>query len=334
MIRAVFTCGDVNGIGPEISLKVFNKIISSKNKNKIIFICPKNIFEFYYKQLKLKFHFQFINAPKEASNLYLNVLPLQNIDLKPGKITAKAGKTSYDAIITALKLIKDNDADILITAPISKEAINKSGIVFSGHTELLASSENTDDYLMMFLSNNIKSALLTIHKPLNIVSSLISKEKIISAVKLLHKTAIQDFGIPNPSIAVLGLNPHAGENGLIGDEEINVISPSIKYLRKKYLVDGPFVPDAFWGNKTYKKYDIILGMYHDQLLIPFKLLHFNSGVNFTAGLKLIRTSPDHGTAFNIAGENIADASSLFESYKYAIKIFNNRNKYFASTIKH
>ncbi len=334
MIRAVFTCGDVNGIGPEISLKVFNKIFSSKNNNKIIFICPKNVFEFYYKQLKLKFHFQFINDPKAVSNSCLNILPLQNTEIKPGKISAQAGRTSYNAIIKALELIKNNNADILITAPISKEAINKSGIIFSGHTELLAGYENTDDYLMMFLSNNIKSALLTIHKPIKIVPSLITAEKIISAVKLLHKTAIQDFGISNPSIAVLGLNPHAGENGLIGDEEINVINPSIEYLRKKYLVEGSFVPDAFWGNKSYKNYDIILGMYHDQLLIPFKLLHFNSGVNFTAGLKLIRTSPDHGTAFNIAGKNIADASSLFESYKYAIKIFNNRKKYFASIPKH
>ena len=330
MIRSVFTCGDINGIGPEISLKVIDKIFACKSKNQILFVCPKNVFEYYYKQVKAKFDFQFVKNQKSFTSSCINIIPLQNTIIKPGKITAQSGRSSYNSIIKAIELIKNDNADVLITAPISKEAINKSGIKFTGHTELLASSEKTKDYLMMFLSNSIKSALLTIHQPIKNVPSLISIEKINLAVKLLHKTAIIDFGISNPSIAVLGLNPHAGENGLIGSEEINIIKPAIQNLKKKYLVEGPFVPDAFWGNKTYKKYDIILGMYHDQLLIPFKLLHFNSGVNFTAGLKLIRTSPDHGTAFDIAGKNIADASSLLQSYNYATKIFRNREKYFAS----
>ncbi len=185
----------------------------------------------------------------------------------------------------------------------------------------------------MFLSKKLNAALLSIHEPIKKVSALISSEKIISAIELLNLTAVKDLGITNPRIAVLGLNPHAGENGLIGDEEIKIIIPAIKKLKDKYFIDGPFVPDAFWGNKTYKHFDIILGMYHDQVLIPFKLMNFNSGVNFTAGLNLIRTSPDHGTAFDIAGKNIADDSSLYQSYKYAVKIFRNRKKYFASTNK-
>lgn len=334
MTRAVFTCGDVNGIGPEIVLKVFANIFSKKNNNQIIFICPNNIFEYYYKQTRSKFNFQFINDQRSISNSLLNILTIPNSEFKPGNLTPKSGRTAYNSIVKAIGLIRNNFADVLITAPISKEAINKSGIKFSGHTELLARSENTFDYLMLFLSNNINAALLTIHEPIKKVSSLISRDKIKSSIKLLSKTAIKDLGINNPKIAVLGFNPHAGENGLIGKEEVDVIIPAIKSLKKKYCVDGPFVPDAFWGNKTYKRFDIILGMYHDQVLIPFKLLNFNSGVNFTAGLKMIRTSPDHGTAFDIAGKNIADESSMMQSYKFALKIFSNRKKYFASLSAH
>lgn len=160
---------------------------------------------------------------------------------------------------------------------------------------------------------------------------LITIEKVVRAIDLLNQTAKQDLKITSPKIAVLGLNPHAGENGLIGDEEIKIIKPAIKSLQNKINVVGPFVPDAFWGDKSYLKYDLILGMYHDQILIPFKLLNFNCGVNYTAGLKLIRTSPDHGTAYDIAGLNKAYESSILEAYKYAIKIFQNRNQFFASS---
>ena len=333
MIRAVFTCGDVNGIGPEISLKVFDRIFSSKNNNQITFVCPKNVFQFYYNQINAKIDYHFVDDPEHFSNSYLNVVPLPDVKVNPGKITVQSGRTSYQSILRSIGLIKNNFADVLITSPISKEAINKSGVSFIGHTELLASSEKNKNYLMMFLSKKLNAALLSIHEPIKKVSALISSEKIISAIELLNLTAVKDLGITNPRIAVLGLNPHAGENGLIGDEEIKIIIPAIKKLKFKYFIDGPFVPDAFWGNKTYKHFDIILGMYHDQVLIPFKLMNFNSGVNFTAGLNLIRTSPDHGTAFDIAGKNIADDSSLYQSYKYAVKIFRNRKKYFASTNK-
>jgi 4-hydroxythreonine-4-phosphate dehydrogenase len=333
MIRAVFTCGDINGIGPEISLKVFKKIFSRENKNQILFICPKNVFEFYYKQTKSDFKYKFTTSSKDFSVYNLNVIPTNNCLIIPGKITPDSGKASYNSIIKAVEFLNDNIADIMITAPISKEAINKSGIKFIGHTELLACSEKTNNYLMMFLSGDIRAGLLTIHKPIKKISQLITSDKLSSSIKLLNETLVKDFGISNPKIAILGLNPHAGENGLIGKEELKVIIPTINRLIPKYKVHGPFVPDAFWGNKSYKKFDAVLGMYHDQILIPFKLLHFNSGVNFTAGIKLIRTSPDHGKAFDIAGKNIANSSSLFQSYKYAIKIFRNRKKYLATINK-
>ncbi len=329
MIKAAFTCGDINGIGPEISLKAIQKIYSVKQNNQIVFICPANVFDYYYKKLKSNFPFHLVDRPEYFKQNILNVLILPEAKMDFGKITKVSGKSSYNSIVKSLELIKNNYADVLITAPVSKEAINKAGIKFSGHTELLAEFDTNKNYLMTFLSGNLLAVLLTIHQPLKKVASLITKEKIISAIELLYKSSVSDFGMAKPKIAVLGLNPHAGENGLLGDEEIKIISPVINKLKQKYSVDGPFVPDAFWGNKTYKNYNFILGMYHDQVLIPFKLLNFNRGVNYTLGLSFVRTSPDHGTAFDIAGKNLADPSSLLQSYHYALKIFRNREKYLA-----
>lgn len=328
MTTAVFTCGDINGIGPEISLKCFNKLYQKKNSNQLIFICPKNVFDFYYKLTKSTFKIKYYDS-KNLSTDRLNLILLPNSKFTIGKPTVSSGKTSYNSIIKAIKLVNSYNADVIVTAPISKEAFKLAGINYAGHTELLAESEKSKNFQMTFLSDKINAGLLTIHKPISKVSGLITKQKIISAVKLLNQTAKSDLGILNPKIAVLGLNPHAGENGLIGKEEIKIIQPAIELLKNKINVEGPFVPDAFWGNKLYKKFDMILGMYHDQILIPFKFLNFNTGVNFTAGLKLIRTSPDHGTAFDIAGKNIANISSLMEAYKYAIKINKNRKHFLA-----
>ena len=330
MTRVVFTCGDVNGIGPEIALKVFKEIFSKKQKNKIIFICPKNVFDHYYKQTKAAFKFGVVGN-NEYSNSHLNLIPLQNAKLKFGFPTKTSGQIAFESIKKSIEIINHNLADALVTAPISKEAFSLTKINFPGHTELLAASEKNNNYLMLFLSDKIKAGLLTIHIPISKVSKLISNEKLVSAIELLNRAAKQDLKILNPKSAVLGLNPHAGENGLIGNEEIKILNPAIKYLQKKINVSGPYVPDAFWGNKSYKNFDLILGMYHDQVLIPFKLLNFNTGVNFTAGLKLIRTSPDHGTAYDIAGLNKADESSIMQSYKYAIKIFQNRKSFVAAS---
>jgi 4-hydroxythreonine-4-phosphate dehydrogenase len=329
MTRVVFTCGDVNGIGPEIALKAFSKIFKKKNSNNIVFICPQNVFDFYYKLTKSTFKVKYFDN-KNLSSDRLNLIFLPNSKLTIGKPTVTSGKTSYNSIIKAIKLVNSYNADLIVTTPISKEAFKLAGINYPGHTELLAKSENSRKYQMTFLSEKIKAGLLTIHSPISKVSHIISKQKIIDAIKLLNQTAINDLGIDKPTIAVLGLNPHAGENGLIGKEEIKIIFPAIESLKNKINVDGPFVPDAFWGNKDYKKFDMILGMYHDQILIPFKLLNFSKGVNYTAGLKLIRTSPDHGTAFDIAGKNIADESSLMQAYRYAITIHKNRNSFLAN----
>lgn len=331
MIRVVFTCGDVNGIGPEIALKVFNKILKKKQTNQIIFICPNNVFEHYYHLTKSSFQFRIVQN-NLYSNTHLNLVPLKDARLKIGYPTKTSGNISFQSILKSLDLINKNYADVLVTSPLSKEAFKLANIDFPGHTELLANHEkNKNKFMMLFLSEKVKAGLLTIHKPISKVPYLITIEKVVRAIDLLNQTAKEDLKITSPKIAVLGLNPHAGENGLIGDEEIKIIKPAIKSLQNKINVVGPFVPDAFWGDKSYLKYDLILGMYHDQILIPFKLLNFNCGVNYTAGLKLIRTSPDHGTAYDIAGLNKAYESSILEAYKYAIKIFQNRNQFFASS---
>lgn len=325
-MRVVFTCGDINGIGPETAIKTFNYIFSKKNRNTILFICPKNIFHFYYKQTKAAFNFNILTNNNYLSDK-LNLILLPAVKFNFGKPTKSSGKTAYQSIIQAIDILNNNKADCLVTSPISKEAFHKAGINFPGHTELLASSEQNKNFMMMFLSKKIKAGLLTIHIPIKKVSQAIKQDKILKHLNIIHKTAMVDFGIQSPKIAMLGLNPHAGENGLIGNEEERTIKPLIKKIEHSLSVYGPFVPDAFWGSKMFEHFDFVLGLYHDQVLIPFKLLNFNSGVNYTAGLKMIRTSPDHGTAFDIAGKNIADPSSTIEAYKFAIKIFNNRKAY-------
>lgn len=334
MAKIVFTCGDINGIGPEISIKLFNKLLSANLSHQLVFICPKNVFESYYKLTKSKFQFSYQDKFETLPANNLSVVPIKNTKLNPGKFSKTSGQTSYESVIRAIDLVINGQTDAMVTSPISKEAISLAGINFPGHTELLASKTKAKNYLMFFLSSKVNAALLTIHEPIKNVPLLVKKNKIVDAVELLFYSAKMDLGIYNPKIAVLGLNPHAGENGLIGSEENNTIIPAIRSLQNKINVDGPFVPDAFWGNHLYKDYDAVLGMYHDQVLIPFKLLNFNSGVNFTAGLKIIRTSPDHGTAFDIAGKNIANESSLYEAYKYAIKILRNRKKCLASIRQH
>ncbi|GIK22896.1 MAG: 4-hydroxythreonine-4-phosphate dehydrogenase PdxA [Ignavibacterium sp.] len=325
MSRVIFTCGDINGIGPEIAIKLFSKLFASKSKRALAFICPLNVFEYYYKLLKVDFKYHLYNN-ELRNGLSLNLIPLDNSKLIIGKATKDSGKAAYQSIVKSIELVKEGLADVLVTAPISKTAFNIAGIKFPGHTELLAESEKQKKFLMMFLSKKVNAALLTIHNPLKDISSLLSKEKIIDALDIIQKTATRDLGIQNPRIAVLGLNPHAGENGNIGSEEKEIITPVIKLSGKRMNIAGPFVPDAFWGAKFYKQFDFVLGMYHDQVLIPFKLMNFERGVNYTAGLKIIRTSPDHGTAFDIAGKGIANETSIQEAYRIALKIHSNRKR--------
>ena len=323
MNTSIFTCGDVNGIGPEIVVKSLNQVYN-KAKNQLVFICPKNIFLSTSKLVKPKFPYSFVNnIPIQKSNnvLILNIgRTKQNI----GEITEDSGKASFKSIMEACKLAENNSNASIITAPISKLAFSKAGIEFPGHTELFANYFNSDNFAMMFVSSKMKAGLITIHIPLKDVPRAIKTKKVESTLEIIFNSIRNDFGIKSPKIALLGLNPHAGEKGKIGNEEESILIPLLKKMQLK--IEGPFVPDAYFGNRIFKHYDCTVGLYHDQILIPFKLLNFNRGVNFTAGLPIIRTSPDHGTAYDIAGKGIAKADSLIEAYRFSEIIRKNRSR--------
>jgi len=319
----IITCGDINGIGPEISLKSI-KHFDKTNKH-FVFIIPKNVFE---KAATLVNFTNDFEAVKDFSGLNfgnknINFLLLPKASLKTGRPTINSGQVSFDALEAARKIIEAKFSDMLVTAPISKESFELAKIDFPGHTELLGSWFKSDKFLMSFISKSFKAALVTIHEPISKVPNLLSKKSMEKKLDVLINSIKYDFGKSNFSLAILGLNPHAGENGRIGNEEIEILLPTIKKY-SYYNIQGPFVPDAFFANQLYRKFDFILGMYHDQILIPFKLINFIKGVNFTAGLPIIRTSPDHGTAFDIAWQNRADETSMIEAIKWAIKIKRHR----------
>ncbi|GAB4133192.1 MAG: 4-hydroxythreonine-4-phosphate dehydrogenase PdxA [Ignavibacteriales bacterium] len=326
MNRIIITCGDVNGIGPEIILK---SITNPRFNNKqFLVIIPQNVFEKTASLVNFNHDFSLVKKISDikGQKKNINIIALSTVRINPGRPTIISGETSFKALMTAKELLSQDISNILVTAPISKESFELSKINFPGHTELLASWFSTENYLMTFISNTFKAALLTIHESIAKVPKLITKSLLKKKLDILYNSIKFDFAETSPQIAVLGLNPHSGENGRIGHEDISIIKPFIENYFPK-IIDGPFVPDAFFANKLYRNYDFTLGMYHDQILIPFKLINFNSGVNFTAGLPIIRTSPDHGTAFDIAWQNKANESSMVEAIKWALKIKSNRLKY-------
>ncbi len=326
MKTLIFTCGDVNGIGPEIAVKTINEIYNSA-KRKIVFIVPQNIFEatcsivkplFNYKVIKDKTGFDDNSNPVFIYNL-------GKVKQKIGKPSKESGRISALAIEKAFELASQDSQAAIITSPTSKTSFELAGINYPGQTEFFADLSKSKKYMMMFLSSKMICALATIHEPISKIPKLLTKQRIKTSLEILKQTLIEDLGIANPKIAVLGLNPHSGEKGRIGREEIDTIIPAIKMLKDKNIY-GAFVPDAFFGSGNYKNFDAILGMYHDQVLIPFKMLNFSSGVNYTAALPIIRVSPDHGTAYEIAGKGIANYSSMLSSVKWALKIIENRNR--------
>ncbi|OGV02650.1 MAG: 4-hydroxythreonine-4-phosphate dehydrogenase PdxA [Ignavibacteria bacterium RIFOXYA2_FULL_37_17] len=316
----------MNGIGPEICIKTINQIYNPAER-KIVLFCPSNVIEgellgsthsFSYQIIKEKF-------PKSLDPSYVTIINTGNYKQHVGKATNFSGKAAFVSLKAAYDAVSSKLADAIITAPISKTAFKLAGINYPGQTEILAKFSKSKNYLMVFLSNKFICGLTTIHEPIKSISKLITKQRIVSSIKTLNETLVKDLGKSSPKIAVLGLNPHAGENGNIGKEELLSIGPAIRSI-KNISVEGPFVPDAFFGNHQHEDYDAVLGMYHDQVLIPFKMMNFNSGVNYTAGLPIIRTSPDHGTGFDIAGRGIANPQSMLEAVKWAEKIITNRRQ--------
>ncbi len=320
--------GDYNGIGPEVILKTFEK----HSFNHVLYIAAgeESVFNFYRHRFNLDIEFNLIKNTKEAKKNVLNIINCCDknlIDVEFGSITRSSGKAAMITLEKALNICLDMQGDAIVTAPISKESIQLAGYHYPGHTEFLAEKTDTSDYLMMLIYKNLRVALATIHVPISKVSSLISESLIAHKLEILHNSLKFNFNISKPDIAVLGLNPHAGDGGVIGKEELEIIVPALNKANDNSIcVSGPYSADGFFGSGDYKKYDAILAMYHDQGLIPFKTLSFGKGVNFTAGIPVIRTSPDHGTAFNIAGMNKANYHSFTSAVELAIELIINQNK--------
>ncbi len=320
--------GDLNGIGCEIILKTFEDSRMLELCTPIIFANVK-IVSFIKKNLELTTQLHGIDKLEQVVIGRINVLNVwrEGVDLSFGKTDDNVGKYAIKSFTTATKALKEGQIDVLVTAPINKYNIQSNDFKFPGHTDYL-NQELEGDALMLMVQENLRVGLLTDHIPVNEVEKNLTEDLIIKKINVIHQTLIQDFSINKPKIAVLGLNPHAGDNGVIGNEEDKILKPTIKKLFDNgKLVFGPFPADGFFGNSQYEKYDAVIATYHDQGLIPFKTLSFGNGVNYTAGLNKIRTSPDHGTAFDIAGKGIADHNSFREAVYLAIDVYNSRLEY-------
>ena len=324
-----FTCGDLNGIGIEL-------IIKSLSDNRILEFCTPVIFcsnkslNFYRKGLP-DYNFNYSNV-KELNRLnpkQVNVFNCweEEVAITPGQLTETGGKYALISLQEATKALKDGLIQGLVTAPIHKKNIQSEAFQYSGHTPYFKDIFGVNDVVMLMVASNMRVGLVTEHIPVAEIAKHITKENIISKLKIIHSSLQKDFGVDKPRIAVLGLNPHAGDEGLIGNEEETIIKPAIKEAKHSMMVFGPYSADAFFARGQFEKFDAVLAMYHDQGLIPFKSLALGEGINYTAGLPGIRTSPDHGTAFDIAGKDKADHSSFLEAIFECIEISRKRFGY-------
>jgi len=320
--------GDLNGIGSEVILKTFDDSRMLELCTPVIFANVK-VLSFIKKTLGLETHLHGIDQINQIVIGKINVLNIwkESVDLNFGVNDDNAGKYAIKSFVAATKALKENQIDVLVTAPINKYNIQSEEFKFPGHTDYL-DEELEGDALMFMVQDNLRVGLLTDHIPVNEVAKHLTEKLIIQKIETIKLSLTQDFGINKPKIAVLALNPHAGDNGVIGKEDDEIIRPVLKKLFEKgTLVFGPFPADGFFGSSQYEKYDAVVATYHDQGLIPFKTLSFGNGVNYTAGLNKIRTSPDHGTAYEIAGKGVADFNSFKEAVYTAIDIYNSRNEY-------
>ncbi len=325
--RLAISMGDYNGIGPEIILKSLSQIIQAGATP--VVMGHRNIFAYYADLLEMPMpDHASINDPEaiaEGKVNFLNLPELETIRPEPGAFSAEAGAASMKVVEKGLYCCQNGHAHGLVTAPISKEAVNKAGWKIPGHTEFLAEKTGSNDFLMMLVHEGLRVALVTIHIPVSAVAKEITEKAVLNKIRTLHKALEEDFNLPEPRIAVLGLNPHAGDGGIIGSEEIDIITPAIVRAEAEGIrAGGPYPADGFFGNHRQQKFEGVLAMYHDQGLVPFKTLSFGGGVNVTAGLPIVRTSPDHGTAFDIAGTNTANPASFSEAVRLVMQLSTNR----------
>ncbi len=320
--------GDLNGIGSEVILKTFEDTRMLELCTPVIFANVK-IVSFLKKELKLDVAIHGIDKLEQLVVGKINVLNVwrEGVNLEFGKNDDVVGSYAIKSFVAATKALKEGLVDVLVTAPINKYNIQSEEFKFPGHTDYL-DKELEGDALMLMVHDDLRVGLLTDHVPVNEVAKHLNEKLISSKIKTIIQTLKQDFEIEKPKVAVLGLNPHSGDNGVIGQEEEKIIKPALKKLFEAgNMVFGPFPADGFFGSAQYEKYDAVIATYHDQGLIPFKTLSFGNGVNYTAGLNKVRTSPDHGTAYEIAGKGVANHESFKEAVYLAIDIYNKRNDY-------
>lgn len=323
-IKVGISLGDINGIGPEVVLKALSDNRILQGCTPIIYGSTKTL-NTLRKAIQIEeISFNACKDASEARRKKINVVQVWDEEptIEFGKANETGGKYAFMSLEGATKDLATNKIDVLVTAPISKETIAKAGFQFPGHTEYLADMSGVADALMMMVSDTLRVALVTSHVPLADVSKTLTRDMITAKIEALNDSLVKDFGIQRPKIAVLGFNPHAGENGKMGMEETETISPAINAAKAKDIFAyGPFPADGFFGSDALHRYDAVLAMYHDQGLTPFKALAFDQGVNFTAGLPIVRTSPDHGTAFDIAGQDKASAQSMRSAIYLAMDIY-------------
>ncbi len=325
-----FTSGDLNGIGLELIIKTLSDNRIFEQCTPVVFASNKSI-NFYRKSMpEINFSYQAIKEISKANNKQVNVFNCweEEVVINAGILNDIGGKYARLSLQSATKALKQLQIHGLVTAPIHKKNIQSADFNFTGHTPYLKSEFGLNDVVMLMVASNMRVAVVTEHVPVKDIATFITRENILSKLFILNKSLYRDFGIEKPRIAVLGLNPHAGDEGLVGDEEIKIIKPAIKEAKDKdVLAFGPYSADAFFARAQYESFDAVLAMYHDQGLIPFKSLAIGEGVNFTAGMPVVRTSPDHGTAFDIAGKNKADASSFITATFECIDIIKRRADY-------
>lgn len=338
-LRVAITHGDTNGIGYEVIFKTFEDPAMLELCTPIIYGSPK-VAAYHRNALGIQANFTIINSAEEANPNKLNLLPTfeNEVKVELGTPSKEAGTAALSALERAMEDYKKGLFDVLVTAPINKNNIQSDQFHFCGHTEYIENRVGEGSKALMILANDLmKVALVTTHLPLKDVAEAITEEKIIEKATIFNTSLKRDFRISNPRIAILSLNPHAGDNGLLGKEEQEIIIPAIKKLSDNgVLAFGPFAADGFFGHGTFEAFDGVLAMYHDQGLAPFKSLDTGNGVNFTAGLPIVRTSPDHGTAYEIAGKGIADEASFRHAVYMAMDVFRNRADYdvpFANPLK-
>jgi 4-hydroxythreonine-4-phosphate dehydrogenase len=323
--------GDINGIGPELIIKTFSDSRITEFCTPVIFGSNK-VINFYRKSMPdINFSFNITKDLQKLNVKQVNVFNCweEDLDITPGQLTNTGGQYAVKSLMAAAEALKENKIQALVTAPFHKKNVQQEDFVFTGHTPYLQSLFGSKDLLMLMVADNMRVGLVTEHVPVSEVAKFITKERILSKLRVLKDSLRKDFGIDKPRVAVLGLNPHAGDEGLVGTEEIEQIKPALADARKQLdlMAFGPYSPDAFFAHGHHERFDAVLAMYHDQGLIPFKSLAKGEGINFTAGLGSIRTSPDHGTAMDIAGKKRGDESSFREAVFSAIDIFNKRMGY-------